>query len=194
MLDSFDTGRLIYLVLLLLMVAGWFFAQGRASLNRTLQQGAIWLFIFLGAIAAYGLWGDIARTVSPQQSVFGAEGRIVVPRQADGHYYLTATVNGATVPFVIDTGATSIVLTREDAEAAGLAPDNLDFMGRANTANGEVRTAAVRLDRVAIGAITDRDVPAVVNAGEMEQSLLGMTYLQRWGSIEISGGQLTLTR
>ena len=47
---------------------------------------------------------------------------------------------------------------------------------------------------IAIGAITDRDVPAVVNAGEMEQSLLGMTYLQRWGSIEISGGQLTLTR
>lgn len=193
-MDSFETGRLLYLIVMLLMVAGWFFVQGRGSLNKSLQQAAIWFFIFLGAVAAYGLWGDISRTVIPQQAVFADEARIVLPRSPDGHYYLTAAINGATVRFVVDTGATNIVLTKADATAAGLAPEALDYMGRANTANGEVRTAGVRLDTVSLGPITDTNVAAVVNAGEMEQSLMGMSYLQHWGRIEIANGEMTLTR
>jgi len=86
------------------------------------------------------------------------------------------------------------VLTRADAEAAGLSPDNLNYLGRASTANGEVRTAYVRLDEVELGGVRDTDVPAVVNEGEMRQSLLGMGYLQRWGRIEITNGELILTR
>ena len=77
--------------------------------------------------------------------------------------------------------------------AAGLDPGALNYFGRAFTANGEVRTAPVRLDSVAIGPHEDRDVTAVVNGGQMEQSLLGMGYLQRWGRIEIEGGELTLS-
>jgi aspartyl protease family protein len=95
---------------------------------------------------------------------------------------------------VVDTGATDIVLTKEDAARAGLDPDSLRYLGRAGTANGEVRTAYVRLNDVRLGDITDRDVAAVVNGGQMDQSLLGMGYLQRWGRIEIAGGELILTR
>ncbi|MBW4708094.1 TIGR02281 family clan AA aspartic protease [Roseobacter sp. YSTF-M11] len=193
-MDSFDTGRLIYLIILGLMVVGWFFTQSRQSLNKSLQQAALWGFIFLGAIAAYGLWDDISQTVRPQQTVFADEGKIVVPRSADGHYYIAAEVNGAPVRFVLDTGATEMVLTRDDALAAGLSPDRLNFTGRAITANGEVRTAPVRLDRVTLGPVTDENLTAVVNEAEMSHSLLGMTYLQRWGKIEITGGELILTR
>lgn len=193
-MDSNDTGSLIYLIILGLMVCSWFFTQNRQSMNKSLQQVALWGFIFLGAIAAYGLWDDISQTVSPQQSVFAEQGKIVVPRSPDGHYYIAAEVNGAPLQFVLDTGATEIVLTRNDAAAVGLSPDNLNFTRRAMTANGEVRTAPVRLDTVQLGPATDRDVTAVVNDGEMSRSLLGMTYLQRWGKIEISGGELTLTR
>lgn len=193
-MDSFDTGRLIYLALLCLMVAGWFFAQNRQSMNKTLQQVAVWAFIFLGAIAAYGLWDDISQTIRPQQTVFADQGKIIVPRSPDGHYYIAAEVNGAPVQFVLDTGATTLVLTRADADAAGLSPETLNFTSRAMTANGEVRTAPVRLDSVTIGPATDQNISAVVNGGEMSQSLLGMTYLQRWGKIEITGGELTLTR
>lgn len=193
-MDSYDTGRLIYLILLGLMVAGWFFAQGRRSWNRTLQHAAVWGFIFLGVIAAYGLWGDISQTVRPQQVVFADEDRIVVPRSPNGHYYIQTTVNGAPVRFVLDTGATSIVLTQKDAVAAGLDPGELNYFGRAMTANGEVRTAPVRLDRLTLGSVTDENVSAVVNGGEMSDSLMGMTYLQRWGRIEIAGNTLTLTR
>ena len=67
-------------------------------------------------------------------------------------------------------------------------------MGRAMTANGPVETATVRLDEISLGPITDSNVAAVVNGGEMGTSLLGMGYLQRFASIEISNGTLTLRR
>ena len=193
-MDSFDTGQLIYLVLLGLMVSGWFFMQGRGSWNKTLQQAAAWAFIFGGAIAAYGLWGDISQTVMPQQSVFADENRIIVPRSPNGHYYIQAEVNGAPVRFVLDTGATSLVLTQKDAAAAGLLETELTYYGRAMTANGEVRTAPVRLDTMKLGHVTDTNVVAVVNEGEMSNSLLGMTYLQKWGKIQIADNTLTLMR
>ncbi|WP_298835641.1 TIGR02281 family clan AA aspartic protease [uncultured Roseobacter sp.] len=189
-----DVGSLIYLIILGLMVISWFVAQNRYSMNKTLQAAAVWALIFVGAVAAYGLWDDISNTVMPRQTSYSDTGQTVVPRHPDGHYYLRAEVNDVPVDFVLDTGATDMVLTRRDAEAIGLDPDNLIYTGRAMTANGMVETAAVRLDSVTLGSVTDRNLPAVVNSGEMSQSLLGMNYLQRWGSIEISGGELTLTR
>ena len=187
-MDTFDTGQLIYLVLLLLMVVGWAVASRRTSWNKTLQYAAVWGLIILGAVAAVGLWDDISRASMPYQASVVGENTISVPRSRDGHYYLTLKVNDADVRFVVDTGATDIVLTRDDAV------DALDFLGRASTANGEVATASVRLDRIALGPVEDRNVHAVVTDGEMFGSLLGMGYLQHWGSISIARDTLTLTR
>jgi aspartyl protease family protein len=103
-------------------------------------------------------------------------------------------VNGEPVRFVVDTGATQIVLSKSDARRVGLDVDDLVYLGRAYTANGEVRTAPVKLDTVSIGPIKDSNVRAVVNDGAMEGSLLGMEYLQRFSSVEIGGGKLILTR
>jgi aspartyl protease family protein len=194
-MPDIETGRLIYLIVLMAMVAGWFFMQSRQGWNKTLQQVAVWAMIFTGVAAGYGLWEDINRQGDiPRQAYEASSGSVTLPRARDGHYYLTATINGTPLRFVVDTGATDMVLTRADAEAAGLSPDNLNYLGRASTANGEVRTAYVRLDEVELGGVRDTDVPAVVNEGEMRQSLLGMGYLQRWGRIEITNGELILTR
>ena len=193
-MSEFDYARLFYLVLLGSAVVLWFFAQNRNSLGKITQQAIIWALIFVGVIAAVGLWGDIRNTVMPGQAVVAEDGRIELPRAADGHYYLTADVNGQPIRFVVDTGASQIVLTKADAEAAGLATEELSFVGRAFTANGEVRTAPVRLERVEVGPLVDEDVRAVVNEGELDQSLLGMEYLQRFTSVEITNGTLVLTR
>ncbi|WP_397541415.1 TIGR02281 family clan AA aspartic protease [Roseovarius salis] len=193
-MSDIDTARLLYLVLLGGAIVLWFFAQNRASLGKVTQQAIVWALIFVGVIAAVGLWGDIRQTVRPGQAVVAEGGRIELPRAPDGHYYLTAQVNGEPVNFVVDTGATQIVLSKQDAETAGIDTDALTYVGRAYTANGEVRTAPVRLERLEIGPITDRGVRAVVNAGELHQSLLGMEYLQRYRSVEITGGKLVLTR
>lgn len=193
-MEDMDFARLLYLALLLCAVGFWVFVQNRQSLNKTVQQLAVWAFIFLGVIAGYGLWGDIRQTVQPQQSVMADAGRVVVPRAPDGHYYLTLSVNGAAIDFLVDTGASQVVLTASDARRAGIDPEKLAYLGRANTANGEVRTASVRVDELALGDIRDKNLRVWVNEGEMDKSLLGMTYLQRWSHIEIRNGALVLSR
>lgn len=193
-MSAMDTGQLIYLVMLLAAVVFWFVVANRNSLGKMLQHAALWGLIFLGAIAAVGLWGDIRQTVMPRQAVFSDQGRIEVPRSPDGHYYLTLEVNGHPTRFVVDTGASSIVLLEEDARAAGIDPERLRYSGTAMTANGAVRTARVVLDEIGLDGMTDRRVTAFVNEGEMAESLLGMSYLQRFDRLEITGGRLILER
>ena len=193
-MEEFDYARITYLVVLGSAVVFWFFAVNRNSMNKVLQQAMIWGFLFIGVIAAYGLWEDVRQTSVPQQMVALEGGQIELPRAPDGHYYLTADVNGAIIDFVVDTGATDIVLSEADARRAGFTPSELNYIGRAQTANGEVRIAPVRIDRFAVGAMEDVGVRAVVNEGELGSSLLGMSYLQRFSSVEISGGRLVLTR
>ncbi|MCB1349382.1 MAG: TIGR02281 family clan AA aspartic protease [Paracoccaceae bacterium] len=192
-MDSYDIGRLAYLVLLLTAVGGYFVASGRGSLNKMAQQAAIWGLIFLGLVAGYGLWTDVRHDLAPRQSMVGA-GRLEVPRQFDGHFYVTAAANGARIDFVVDTGATDVVLTREDAARAGIDLASLAYTGTASTANGIVRTARARLPDLTLGGFTDQAVPVLVNEGEMDTSLLGMTYLRRFEKIEIADDKLILTR
>ncbi|MFD0858206.1 retropepsin-like aspartic protease family protein [Roseovarius aquimarinus] len=192
--SDFDTAHLVYLIVLGCAVMMWFFAANRHSLGKTLQQAAVWGAIFIGVIAAIGLWDDVRGTVAPRQSVSTEAGRIELPRAPDGHYYLDAEVNGAPIRFVVDTGASDIVLSREDAAAAGLNPADLNFIGQASTANGIVRTAPVRLDSITVGGLRDEGVRAVVNSGELRESLLGMGYLERFRSMQITGGTLVLER
>lgn len=193
-MSAIDTGHLIYLVLLGLMVLAMFVIGNRQSLNKTLQQAAIWGLIFVGAIAAVGLWGDIQRVTGTARAVTQQNGQITVPRSPDGHYYLSLDINGVPLRFVVDTGATDLVLRQSDAVRAGLSPDQLAYTAQANTANGVVALAPVRLDTVALGPHLDENVRAVVNQARMQMSLLGMGYLQRWGSITIANNTLTLTR
>ncbi len=192
-MDTDQMMNLLYLSLMAAAVAGWFFMQNRQSLGKTAQHAAVWGLIFVGAVAAAGMWGDIQRQVMPRQSFMDGQ-TIRIPRALDGHYYLTVMVNGTPVDFVVDTGASQVVLTQEDAARVGIDLSSLRYLGSANTANGAVDTASVRLNSVEIGSIRDSDVRAVVNGGQMDGSLLGMTYLGLYSKIEISGGEMILTR
>jgi aspartyl protease family protein len=187
-------GSLAYLLLLGVVIAGWHIVAHRREMGRMAQQAAIWIFIFLGAVVVAGMWPDIHDTVAPRQAVMQDGAQIVVPMQVDGHFYLTLEVNGTPVRFVVDTGATELVLSAEDAARVGITPEALVFSGRAFTANGPVDTAPVRLATVALGGVVDEGVRAVVNSGDLSESLLGMSYLRRFDRIEISGGQLVLER
>ncbi|HEV8034151.1 retropepsin-like aspartic protease family protein [Yoonia sp.] len=185
--------QLTYLVLLGAAIGGSAIVVGRKNMGKMAQQAAIWALIFIGVIGAYGLWEDISNNVNPRQTIL-SESAIAVPRSNDGHYHLTLDVNGTAIDFVIDTGASQVVLSQRDAARIGIDANSLNYSGAASTANGVVRTAPVVLDQVRLGAITDRNVPAVVNGGEMDNSLLGMTYLGLYNRIEISNGELVLNR
>ncbi len=193
-MEDFDYARLLYLGILGSVLVFWFIVQNRRSMGKTAQMAVAWGLIFLGVIAAVGLWDDISQTVRPSQSAMNAQGQISIPRAPDGHYYLTLKVNGQPIEFMIDTGATDVVMTQSDAARVGLDPKNLNYFGRAMTANGEVRTAPVDLKTVALGKIVDRNVTAWVTQGKQGQSLLGMAYLQRWSHIGIGNNAMILTR
>ena len=192
-MTSDNIGQLVYLLLLGTAVVGWFFTQNREAIGKVTQQALAWGLIFLGVIAGVGLWPDVRDKIMPQQS-FHIGGTVEVPRSPDGHYYLTLQINGADTRFVVDTGATDVVLTQEDARSAGIDPSSLVYSGRATTANGVVETAPVRLQKVELGEMVDLGVRASVNGAPMAQSLLGMSYLQRFERIEITGGKLLLHR
>lgn len=192
-MTSDDFARLAYLGLLGAAIAGYFFVQNRDRLGQMAQHAAIWGLIFVGALAAVGLWSDIRDDVLPRQTLL-ADGRIELPLGRDGHYRATLEVDGTPVDFVVDTGASDIVLSDDDARRVGIDLSGLTFLGTASTANGVVRTAPVRLDSVTFGGVTDRDLRATVTEGDLDMSLLGMTYLSRFGHIEIADGKLVLTR
>ncbi|UWQ06149.1 TIGR02281 family clan AA aspartic protease [Aliiroseovarius crassostreae] len=189
-----DLGRLAYLALLLTAVAGYFISENRFNLGQTLRHALIWVFIFIGAMAGVGLWNDIRNDISPQQSFIETSGQVVLPRAFDGHFYIQLKMNGQPIDFIVDTGASNVVLTKEDAERAGVDPSSLRYFGRALTANGTTRTAPANIARVELEGITDYGVEVWVNEGEMPQSLLGNSYLQRFDKIEIRRDQLVLTR
>jgi len=191
-MDADQIARLAFIGLIAASLAGWLFMQLRGQLSRSLQYLAVWALLFVGVIAAYGLWSDIRRDIAPAQAML-QDGRIALPQGRDGHYHMTLTVNGARIDFVVDTGASDIVLSQSDADRAGLDPDTLAYIGSAQTANGVVQTAPVRLDIVQLGDRTDRDLRAVVNGGAMDGSLLGMAYLRLFSRIEIADGTMILT-
>lgn len=186
-----DFGRMAYLVLILAALIGWAMVEYRGRLGFAMRSAMAWGMIFVGVIAGYGLWTDIRSDVRQQAVMVGD--RMEVPRSADGHYYLTLTMAGEPVEFMVDTGATNVVLSRRDAERIGIDMAGLMYLGEAQTANGVVRTARVRVPDVVLGPWTDPELAAWVNEGDMDGSLLGMDYLGRF-HVQLAGDRMILQR
>jgi aspartyl protease family protein len=111
----------------------------------------------------------------------------------NGHFNTEAEINGRGIPVMIDTGATMVALSYEDAERAGIFLSKSDYTQAVSTANGVARIAPVTLDRVTIGDITVRNVPAAVaEPGRLQTSLLGMSFLGRLSRFDMRSGKLVL--
>ena len=191
-MDNDSVARLIYLGLLLTAVGGWVLVEYRGRLGMAMRTAMAWGLIFVGVMAGYGLWADLRQDVLPRQMVADG-GKVVLPRANDGHYYMTLTIAGTPVHFLVDTGATNVVLSQDDARNLGIDPATLAYVGTAETANGTVRTARVTLQDVRLADVVDDRLPAYVNDSQMEGSLLGMDSLGLF-RIEIDGDQMVLTR
>jgi len=193
-MEENDFSRLIYLSVLVVAILGSVLISRRGAYGKMFRQAGIWLLIFMGLVAIVASWQDIrqsGQTMSFQQSEDGA---IIIPKEIDGHFHLTVTINDRPIEFLVDTGASDIVLTRNDAARVGFDPNRLDYWGMANTANGTVRLATIRLETVRLGEFVDKNIRASVNKAPMEKSLLGMRYLSKFRAIEISNDQMILKR
>ncbi len=189
-----DLAFLSYFGILLFFIGSGVLYRGRGRLGQTLQQALIWVLIFAGVVIAYGFSDTLKAQLFPGQAARVSDQSYRLNRQPDGHFYITLKVNGTPVEFVVDTGASQIVLSQQDARRIGIDPDTLPYLGRADTANGVVKTARVVLRVITLGDIVDTDVPAQVNGGAMSGSLLGMSYLSRFRELSIRGNTLILTR
>jgi aspartyl protease family protein len=194
-----DRDRLIYLLVLLPFVCAGLLTRIRARPGSTLGQIGIWVAIFAILVLGYSFRNDFAwigarvsGELTPSLGMSEAPGEIGFPLAEDGHYYAMAIVDGVRVEFMIDSGASDIVLSPGDARRLGHDLDQLRFTVMAETANGTVFGAPIRLGEIAIGPIVMRDLPAHVNQADMSNSLLGMTFLNRLRSWHVENARLTL--
>jgi len=134
-----------------------------------------------------------AVAVSQQAGAAAPEAYEIAVESGDGgHFWLEAEVNGVAIQFIVDTGASAVVLTKADAERLGLHANEQDFTLRFQTANGDIDAAPARLDRIRIGDLIVDDVEAAVVDAPLETSLLGMTFLDRLAGYEVQDGSLLL--
>jgi aspartyl protease family protein len=180
--------------------------------RRLLWSAASWAGIALIAVAAISHLGQLQSgaeqllgaptDMAARQDAAGDSAAIAVQNHGttielqagrNGHFNTQAEVNGRPIEVMVDTGATLVALSYEDAERAGIYLNNSDFSRAVSTANGVARVAPVTLDRVSIGDITVRNVPAAVaEPGRLKTSLLGMTFLSRLSRFDMRSGVLVL--
>jgi aspartyl protease family protein len=198
-LSSPDFSLLAYKIALLAFVAGTMLTLYRERFTQAIRAVTLWVLFGLILVAAYSYRFELhaigermLADLLPGHTV--SHGRTVaVARTNGGDFAITAEINGARVAMVLDTGASSVVLTRDDAKAAGLPLEVLQYTVNIDTANGRTRAAPVTLDRIAIGSLTERSVDALVaQPGQLKTSLLGMSFLNRLRSWEVSGDRLLL--
>ncbi len=202
-LEDEKLARLIFLVCLLLLVAGGLkFIPGR--LFRAVKQASLWMVIFAALIVAYAYREPIMRAGGPVLSELrpgrvavvvdqNSQETLVFSRALDGQFHVFATIDGTQIDFLVDTGATLTVLSHRDAVRAGIDIAALDYSHPVQTANGMTKHARAGVERISIGPVTiHRPTVGILQAGKLNGSLLGLDILNRFAELRIEGNRLTL--
>ncbi len=193
--------RLVYLVLWLSLLGASAILHFRARPGSALRYAGIWIGLGLVLVIGYSyrdLFGDMRDRVLgellPERGIARGTDSISFRSRDDGHFHVEGLVEGTRVRFLVDTGASDLVLSPADAERLGFDLEQLGYTSIYQTANGEGRGAPVRLRDLEIGPIRLTDLTAEVNEAPMSSSLLGMSVLRRLGGYEVRDGTLTLWR
>ena len=198
-LSSGQFASLAYKIALLVFIGAGALFLFRERLALALTAALLWVVLALILVVGYSYRFEL-RDVGDRVLAELVPGHVItrgrtveVARTVNGDFDVTAQINGARVAMVLDTGASSVVLTREDAKAAGLPLEVLAYTTNIETANGRTRAAPVTLDRIAIGGLVEHSVAALVTQpGQLKTSLLGMSFLNRMQSWEVRGDRLLL--
>lgn len=190
--------RAIYLSLLIMLgFAGGSRAFKNRPVPRVLRDGAIWLTLILVLVVAHSFRDELGNNrllseLIPTRVRVSSDGVMTIRASDGGHFFVDGEVNGTPTRFLIDTGATDVVLTPEDAGHAGMEADKLDYSHYFTSANGGGNSAAVTLGALKVGPILMQQMPASVNKAWMHESLLGMSFLRRLKGFHVDGDTMTL--
>jgi aspartyl protease family protein len=172
-----------------------------SDIARAAGSLALWAMVLVALTGAYtyrfeaaDFLGRVASELLPSEPQVGAGGEVIVNRRLSGEFAVAARVNGTRVTFLFDTGASVVVLTATDARRAGIDTTGLSFDVPVTTANGSALAAETRLDTIAVGPIVMHNLRALVaRPGALEESLLGMSFLERLKSYTVERGRLILS-
>jgi aspartyl protease family protein len=171
----------------------------RERFSHAIKSILIWIMIALALAVGYTYRFEAREVADRVMAEFmpghaATRGRSVeIARGQGGNFLVTTQINGARTSMVLDTGASSVVLTYDAAKAAGLPLEVLSYSVAVDTANGRTRAAPVTLQTIAVGGIVERDVSALIaQPGQLRQSLLGMSFLNRLEGWEVRGDRLVL--
>jgi aspartyl protease family protein len=194
-----DIGSLMLKVAMVVFAGGLVLVLFREKLSKALEATLFWAVVGLLLVVGYSYrleLLDVADRVIAELMpghVAGHGRNVEIVRGHSGDFTVTAHINGVRIPMVLDTGASSVVLNQEAAKAAGLPIEVLNYTINVDTANGRTRAAPVTLDRLAVGGLTERSVPALVaQPGQLKTNLLGMSFLNRLESWEVRGDKLRM--
>jgi aspartyl protease family protein len=194
-----DLASLLVKVVVLLFIGALALAFFRDRLSQAIEAAVVWLVIALVLAVGYTYRFELRAVADRVLSELvpghaATRGQSVeIARGNGGNFSVVAEINGARVALVLDTGASSVVLTQDAAKAAGLPLEVLSYSVNIDTANGRTRAAPVTLDQLAVGSIVERAVPALIaQPGQLRTSLLGMSFLNRLESWEVRGERLVL--
>jgi len=195
--------RFVYVGLLLFLVWGGVSVSGQGGWLKTLRNIAAIAFAFLVLIVGYtykdnlsGVYNRVKAEILPGSPQSLGGGEVILRRDPrSGQFETTGLVNGSETLFLVDTGASSVVLPYEEAINIGFTDNDLNFVLQVSTANGSTFVAPIRLNAVKIGEIVVNDIRAAVSKpGELDTGLLGLTFLDRLESYSVSGDVLTLRK
>jgi aspartyl protease family protein len=198
-LSTDDFGSLAYKLAILVFLGAAVLTMFRERFTQAVTAALLWVVVGLVLVIGYSYRFELGNVVDrvlaeiiPGHVI--SHGRTVeVARTNAGDFDISARINGVRVPMVLDTGASSVVLTQQDAKAAGLPLEILNYTVSIDTANGRTRAAQVTLDRLAVGGLEERSVEAlIVQPGQLRTSLLGMSFLNRLQSWQVSGDRLIM--
>ena len=195
-----DFGALAYHLALVVFVGGMVLVLFRERLSQAIEAALFWVLVGFVLVFAYtyrvelrAVGDRVLAELIPGRAAQRAARTVEIVRGRGGDFQVAAKVNGSRVAMVLDTGASSVVLTQEAAKAAGLPLEVLTYTVNVDTANGRARAAPVTLDRLAVGGIIERAVPALIaQPGQLKTSLLGMSFLNRLESWEVRGDKLMM--
>lgn len=194
------------LVILLAWIGSSLLGDYRGRLLRAVRDLAVWGAVMIALVAGYsyreqiaGVANRVAGELAPPGTALRTEPEsdgersVRIRRRPDGHFLARSEINGNPLTMLVDTGASTVVLKSSDAQKIGIDPDKLRYNVPVQTANGTTYAASIRLRTMSVGGILFTDVDALVSKpGQLKDSLLGMSFLNRLRSYEFSGDFLTL--
>ncbi|MDA9573558.1 TIGR02281 family clan AA aspartic protease [Rickettsiales bacterium] len=192
--------NILYLILLLAFIASSIFTRGNIPILRAIKYISIWAAIAIFVIILYsfrfdfiGLKNRFLGELNPSNIQVNSADKIIINMSYGNHFYANVKINNKNIRFLIDTGATDMVLSLRDARRVGIDLERLIFSKPYQTANGISYGASVILRDIKFGNLNLKNIPASVNNSDMGVSLLGMSFLRNFTKYEFYQDKLILT-